>query len=173
MKKVTILLVLVAMLAAAFTTGTTKLVRLTIFNDTGDTVYMKLEGTEGDAYYYLTVADGDETTFTVETDLYKRTTWACGYKTTGKLTATSNVFLKFVECDRMPTRTVWLDLNLDGVVDDGELFKANNYGEPTMEKVQYFKWTHGGYYWGSCAGWVDTTTMRSPKKGLCLFRYRY
>ena len=178
MKKVTILLVLVALLASVFGTGAAsanRLIRLDIYNDTGDTVYMKLEATVGDAYYYLTFGDtGDWESYTIETDFYKRTTWACGNKTTGKLSATSNLRLKFIACDRIPTRTVWVDLNGDGVVDAGELFKTYNYGEPTMEKVQYFKWVYGGKYaFGACAGLIVSATFRSPKKGLCYFRYRY
>ena len=176
MKKVTILLVLVALLASVFGTGAAsanKLVRLDVFNDSGDTVYLKLEATVGTAYYYLTIPDGEEMNYTIETDLYKRTTWACGNKNTGKLAATSNIRLRFIACDRIPTRTVWVDLNADGVVDDGELFKVNNYGEPAMEKVQYFKWVRGGTVYGICAGWTISGTYRSPKKGLCYFRYRY
>ena len=188
MKKVTILLVLVAMLASVFGTGAAsanKLIRLDIYNVSGDTVYMKLEATVGDAYYYLTIPDDETMNYTIETDLYKRTTWACGNKTTGRLAATSNLRLKFIECDRLPLRTVWwLDVDGDGLVDGWEvlghhyvagatLVKVFNYGEPTMEKVQYFKWVMGGQVYGSCAGWTFEFTFRSPAKGLCAFRYRY
>jgi hypothetical protein len=71
MKKVTILLVLVAMLASVFGTGAAsvnKLIRLDVINDSGDTVYLKLEATVGEAYYYLTIPDGEVMNYTIETD---------------------------------------------------------------------------------------------------------
>ena len=176
MKKVTILLVLVALLASVFATGASeyKLIRLDVINDSGDTVYIKLEGDLTDAYYYLTIPDGEVMTFTIETDLYKRTTWACGgVKNTGKLEATSNIRLKFTECNVIPLRTVWWD-DGDGILEDGELYRVPNYGEPTMEKVVYFKYVTGLTFYGNCGGWlVWKATFRSPKKGLCYWRYRY
>ena len=178
MKKVTFLLVLVALVASVVGTGaadTFRLIRLDIINDSGDTVYMKLEGDLTEAYYYLTVPDGEAMTFTIETDLYERTTWACGgVKNTGKLEATSNIRLKFTECFVQPMRRVWIDDNGDGIVDAGELWKVPNYGEPTMEKVVYYETVYGLTFYGNCGGWlVWKAKIRSPKKGLCYWRYRY
>ena len=139
MKKLTFWLVLVALVASVIGTGAAdvfKLVRLDIINKSGDTVYIKLEGELTDAYYYLTIPDGEAMSFTVETDLYKRTTWACGgTKNTGRLEMTSQVRLVFTECDVIPWRTVWWDDNGNGIIDAGELYRKPNYGEPTQEKV--------------------------------------
>lgn len=52
-------------------------VRLTVRNNTNDTVYIKLEAKK--AFYYLTVKDSYET-YTVKPALYKATFWGCGTK---------------------------------------------------------------------------------------------
>ncbi|MFZ5808035.1 MAG: hypothetical protein ACOY16_02025 [Chloroflexota bacterium] len=52
-------------------------VRLTVRNNTNDTVYIKLEAKK--AFYYLTVKDSYET-YTVKPALYKATFWGCGSK---------------------------------------------------------------------------------------------
>jgi len=150
-----------------------KMVRLEVINVSGDVVYLKLQATVGDAFYYLTIPDGKTQVFTLETDLYKRTTWACGYTNSGKLNLTSNTRLKFIECDRMPTKMVSDPKNMAGCVYIPELskWKCPNYGEPTMEKVQYFKYRYG--LMDGCAGWVLSGTFKSPAPWLCAFRYRY
>lgn len=52
-------------------------VRLTVRNNTNDTVYIKLEAKN--AFYYLTVKD-DYETYTIKPTLYKATFWGCGEK---------------------------------------------------------------------------------------------
>lgn len=151
MKKV-ILLVLVAMLASSLMAVTAaKLVRLEVINASGDVVNMKLEGMLNGGFYYLTIADGDDAVFTVVTDVYKRTTWACGYKSTGKLVATSQLRLKFTTCDVAPP----------------------NNGEPTMEKVSYFPYSAGVAGTAGCGSWaVWSGSFKAPTPG-CYWRYRY
>ena len=79
MKKLNVLLI-VAMLAAALLAANPpgKLVRLEVINGSGDTVYMRLQGRNTGAFYYLTIPAGWDKTFTVLVDSYRRTTWACG-----------------------------------------------------------------------------------------------
>ena len=104
MKKLNILLI-ISILAGALVAANPpgKLVRLEIINNTDFPVYIKLEGNNTNAFYYLTVADGDDTTFTVLTDSYKRTTWACdGIKSSGKLIMVGNVRLNFTPCGHLP-----------------------------------------------------------------------
>ena len=110
MKKLNLLIV-VALLASALlmAAAPAKLVRLTVINQTGAPIYMKLEGQETGAFYYLTIpADADKDnggmTFTVLTDTYARTTWACDYTVSGKLLMTSNIKLNFVPCDMKPMK---------------------------------------------------------------------
>ena len=147
MKKLNVLLI-VALLSAALLAANPagKLVRLEVINASGDTIYLKLEGKHTGAFYYLTIADGDDTTFTVLVDDYKRTTWACnGIKSSGGLVMSGNVKLKFVQCGTFPLRTVWHDIDLDGIVDDtdnwwnDEYWRAPNFGEATQEKVVYWE----------------------------------
>lgn len=173
MRKIIFLLLALTLIASA---SGAKLVRLDIINDTGDTVYMKLEGTESDAFHYLTILDGENKSFTIETDLYKRTTWACGYETTGRLAATSNIRLKFTVCDQVPTKRVTKATHefLCKYNSDTGIYQCPNYGEPTMEKVVYFKSAYGlPVLSGGCAGAVIVVNYSSPAKGLCYFRYRY
>jgi hypothetical protein len=155
MKKLSVLLI-VAMLAAALLAANPpgKLVRLEIINNSGDTVYMKLEGRGTGAFYYLTIPKATDKFFTVLVDSYKRTTWACGGITSkGSLVMTGNVKLNFVLCGKFPVRTVWNDFNGDGIPDwnpdifNSEIRWAPNFGEPTQEKVVYFMaYTNNG--WG-------------------------
>jgi hypothetical protein len=169
MKKVS-LLVLLAILASTLLMAAipTTIVRLTIINKSGFDVYMKLEGSAvTGAFYYLTVPSGTRSTptvkvFTIMSDLYKRTTWQCnGVKSTGTLLVTGMLRLDFTPCgekvcawDKLwkplwynpctglpypdPLGNLWLDVG------------HRKAGEPTMEKVTYFKWVQvGGPEWSS------------------------
>ena len=193
MKKLNVLLI-VAMLAAALLAANPpgKLVRLEVINASGDTVYMRLNGRNTGAFYYLTVPDGWDKTFTVLVDSYKRTTWACGgIVSSGSLYMTGNIKLKFVQCGTFPLRTVWIDIDGDGIKDIVG-FQAPNFGEPTQEKVVYWKgytnwfWAKVGVVhveyapgvWNSFSLWLKFKTAfaswRTTKfpRGLYM-RYRY
>ncbi|MEW5867973.1 MAG: hypothetical protein AB1894_01760 [Chloroflexota bacterium] len=144
MKKLNLLIavaMLAALLLAAVPSG--KLVRLQVINKTDQPVYLKLEGKNTDAFYYLTIAADDDVTFTVVSDVYKRTTWTCdGVKSSGELTMTGNVRLVFTPCGKIPLRKVWRYYYWDDGVDWGEFmvqYMMPNFGEPTQEKVFYFK----------------------------------
>ncbi|MEW5872889.1 MAG: hypothetical protein AB1894_26760 [Chloroflexota bacterium] len=149
MKKLNLLIaiaMLAALLLAAVPSG--KLVRLQVINKTDQPVYLKLEGKKTDAFYYLTIAADDDVTFTVVSDVYKRTTWTCdGVKSSGELEMTGNVRLVFTPCGKIPLRKVWRwyewwDYTVNPAGDYYE-WKAEymmpNFGEPTQEKVFYFK----------------------------------
>ncbi|MEW5871521.1 MAG: hypothetical protein AB1894_19765 [Chloroflexota bacterium] len=149
MKKLNLLIaiaMLAAMLLAAVPSG--KLVRLQVINKTDQPVYLKLEGKKTDAFYYLTIAADDDVTFTVVSDVYKRTTWTCdGVKSSGELAMTGNVRLVFTPCGKIPLRKVWRwyewwDYSVNPNGDYYEAFAQYmmpNFGEPTQEKVFYFK----------------------------------
>ena len=149
MKKLYLLLI-VAMLATSLVAANPagKLVRLEIINNSGDVIYMKLEGKYTGAFYYLTVQDEDDVTFTVLTDEYKRTTWACnGVKSTGKLVMNSNARLNFTSCNAgVPLRTVF-STNVAGT--EFAFLRYPNFGEPTMEKVFYMK-AYTNYKFSNC-----------------------
>ncbi len=151
MKKLNLLIVvamMAALLLAANPAG--KLVRLEVINKTDFPVYIKLEGRHTDAFYYLTIPDDDEMTFTVLSDDYKRTTWACdGIKSSGDLVMTGNVRLVFTPCGQMPLRWVlrwyrWWDDDpmsptFGQLLEWTTAYRMPNFGEPTMEKVWYWK----------------------------------
>jgi hypothetical protein len=154
MKKLN-LLQIVSMLAVALLAANPpgKLVRLEIINASGESVYMKLEGHDTGAFYYLTIPNSTTRVFTVLVDSYSRTTWACnGITTHGSLVMTGNTKLKFVLCGSFPLRTVWHDLDYDGQIDDthswvdDEYWRAPNFGEATQEKVVYWQ-GFMNYYW--------------------------
>jgi hypothetical protein len=186
MKKLNLLIV-VALLASALLMAATpaKLVRLEVINQTDAPVYIKLTGELTDAFYYLTIPAEETMTFTVLTDNYKRETWACDYKSSGRLVMTGNVRLNFVPCNTMPLRRVWaqdcdqygencVPLYVEGK--NGVLVpwivKVVNKGEPTMEKVSYFKYYTGTFWTWDCGLWlVAQKTFKTPTG--CFFRYRY
>jgi hypothetical protein len=187
MKKLSMLIlvaILVSTLLAAAPTG--KLFRLNVINDSGDTVYIQLEGQVNEMFYYLTIPDGEDMTFTLVPDFYTRTTWACGgTKSTGDLIMTNNVKLRFVECGTAPKR--WTLTCLAGEVNAGNywcfdgvtywpklLVQKPNYGEPTMEKVVYWKYVKQtvDFAYGYCASYaLSTKTVKYPVG--CQFRYQY
>lgn len=174
MKKVSLLILLVIVLSTTLMAAVpTKMVRLTIINKSEYDVYMKLEGSAvTEAFYYLTIPSGtrDEPTvkvFTVMSDLYSRTTWACdGFRTSGQLLMMSNTRLVFTPC--------------------GQFLNAYaKQGEPTMEKVVAFRYLFGprlpvwadaylytGYFnWGCYTWYWRSRTYRRPSG--CWFRYQY
>ncbi len=175
MKKLYVLLI-VAILATTLVAANPpgKLVRLEINNKSGNVVYMKLEGKYTHAFYYLTVQKDDDKTFTVITDQYARTTWACGgVKNTGKLIMSSQVRLTFTSCTGgVPTRVVGFDA-------DGHPIRVPDFGVPTNEKVFYMV-AFTNYFWEKVpgVGWVlvknapfKQRTYKVPQGQY--FRYRY
>lgn len=185
MKKLNLLIV-VALLASALLMAATpaKLVRLEVINQTGAPIYIKLEGQLTEAFYYLTIPADETMTFTVLTDSYKRTTWACDYQTSGRLVMTGNIRLNFVPCNVMPMK--WVPLQICDqygvcvpVYEPGKneelvpvVVRVVNKGEPTMEKVSYFKYYTGAYWTYNCGLWAITSVTFKTPTG-CFFRYRY
>jgi len=174
MKKLNLLLIVALLASALLAASPAKLVRLDVNNKSGDTVYLKLEGALTDSFYYLTIPDGGWKSFTILSDYYNRTTWACGgVKSTGKLIVTGNIRLTFVACNTIPMDWKWIDLNGDGVMDIfTELFRHVNQGEPTMEKVVYFTYYTGAYWTFNCGFWAVFQVKVKIPTG-CYFRYRY
>ena len=174
MKKLNLLLIVALLASALLAASPAKLVRLDVNNKSGDTVYLKLEGALTDSFYYLTIPDGGWKSFTILSDYYNRTTWACGgVKSTGKLIVTGNIRLTFVACNTIPMAWKWIDLNGDGVMDIfTELFRHVNQGEPTMEKVVYFTYYTGAYWTFNCGFWAIFQVKVKIPTG-CYFRYRY
>src|SRR5512139_2570022 len=157
MKKLNMLLVVAILVTALIAQAIpAKLIRLEVYNWTGENVYIRLEGITTGAFYYLTVPPTTRASwyqpkvYTIMTDYYRRTTWACGgVETSGQLRIVKNFRLNFTACNTLPLRNVWYDLfrvywnpNLqqyvlrqNGIQEVDEIFKAPNFGEPTMEKV--------------------------------------
>ena len=202
MKKV-MLLVLTVMLISSFLMASgpsLKVVRLVVINKSGNEVMIKLEGSElGNQFYYLTVAAGTKTwpevqVFTILEDIYKRSTWygegkyaqCVGTSSSGQLVADRNIRLTFTPCFTVPLRTI-------GFNADGTPIKVTNNGEPSMEKVVYYKYLRldadpefdwegdwfqrSNIYWKRGCGanwwlWMEST-QRVPTRGLCQWRYLY
>jgi len=183
------LLIVIAMLASTLlaVANPGKLLRLEVINQTGDNVYIKLEGYWSGQFYYLTVPPASFTKpvsyFTLVADRYKRTTWACGYQESGILNMYSQVRLNFVPCNVVPTR--WVYGSITGFVEHP------NFGEPTMEKIWYYQgfsrtywvkagffWSETGYLWVKFKGAVMPRTYSSASGPLGWwqlfnFRWRY
>ncbi len=194
MKKLNLIIILALLVSALLMAATpVKLVRLNIINNSGGTVYMKLTGELTEAFYYLTVPDGEDMTFTILTDNYARETWGCdGLKSSGKLVVTGNIKLNFTDCTVVPMK--WAPVRVwDGckwvvptapVVDpcdpEGALIdvpvlgyvRVINKGEPTQEKVWHNFWYSGAFWDFDCGVWAISKTTKKVPYG-CFFRYRY
>ncbi len=200
MKKVSLLILLVIVLSSVLMAATpTKMMRLTIINKSGEDLYIQLEGSElTGAFYYLTIPAGDRDAptvkiFTVMSDGYKRTTWQCnGVKSSGSLVMNANVRLTFLPCGTMACVGAkvydgvpfWNGCGAPPTIVDGVLIFHRKQGEPTMEKVSYFKyldygtprWYNVGAYTGywnfGCFTWY--WRMRTYKIPVgCSYRYQY
>ena len=203
MKKV-LLLVLAVMLMASFLMASgppLKLKTLTVINKSGNDVMLKLTGSDvGKQFYYLTNPAGTKewptvTTWTVLEDIYDRVTYygegdnaeCVGVSSSGKLIVDKNIRLTFTPCYSSPHRVVryW-----DADAGSWIFVEEPNYGEPTMEKVVYFKYLKVDQdsiwdldaddverYSVGCGAWTwyywRVVTNRYPNKDLCWWRYKY
>jgi hypothetical protein len=153
-----------------------KLVRLQVINKTDQPVYLKLEGKKTDAFYYLTIAADDDVTFTVVSDVYKRTTWTCdGVKSSGELAMTGNVRLVFTPCGKIPLRKVWryyewFDVATATWYDLTVQYMMPNFGEPTQEKVFYFK-EYSFTRWTKLVDPIVAAGIACAEAGTCLFEW--
>jgi hypothetical protein len=143
MKKLSLLftlLVLVAIVAMAAAPAYATLARLTVTNNTGETVYIKLtynfkkdanhdETPQDSRHYYFTIKDGKTMVYTVDRHDYSAQVWACGKTKTAKIDILTNLFLNFPSCTY-----------------------AANAGEPSMEKIHLkdtpaqYDWVNDQYY---------------------------
>ena len=89
----------------------TELARFEVLNKTDQPVSISL--TNGNTFYYLTVAAETTKIFTVERLVYDQTVWSCGLSDSGTLDLKTYMKLTFTRCDR----------------------EAPNKGERGMEKV--------------------------------------
>jgi len=194
MKKVS-MLVLLAIVASTLLMAAipTTVVRLTMINKSGADVYMKLEGSAlTEQFYYLTVPSGDRDVptvkvFTVMSDLYKRTTWQGGVKSSGTLLVDGNIRLTFTPCGEKAcgwtkvTRQYWGCMK-----EPVSVATAHRYaGEPRMEKVTYFKYLavvpktswelaylYTGWWNFGCGTWAYRIRSYYLPFG-CAWRYQY
>jgi len=102
MKK-TILIAIVVLVASAMllaaAPGFEKLAKLTVWNRTGETIYILLTTPKDDGalHYYLTVKPGVQV-FTVERKVYNVTYWSCGAKMSGIADVLTQLSLTFTDC---------------------------------------------------------------------------
>jgi len=194
MKKVSLLILLVIVLSTVLMAAVpTKMMRLTLINKSGYDVYMKLTGSSAtDAFYYLTVPSGDRDNptvkvFTVMSDAYDRETWQCdGVKSSGILIMDSNVRLVFMPCGEFACAWSTIHLEYWGCKETPTLVETTHRrsGEPTMEKIRYFRYLqtgsptwasadlYNGFWNFGCATWYwRIRTYRTPLG--CLYRYQY
>ena len=72
------------------------LARLEIINKTDQPVSVSLSA--GNTFYYLTVPSFTTALFTVEREIYDRTTWACGKVDSGTVDIQTQLRLTFTNC---------------------------------------------------------------------------
>ena len=106
---------------------------LTVWNLTGDNVYIRLKYC-GEQKYFLT-ATGDScaqpTTFDIARKKYSTEVTACGVTATGSMDLRTNLKLTFTDCDSM--RQFWT---------------PKYWGEPGMEKPNFYQhWDTAKYVW--------------------------
>ena len=116
MSKKMLVAVLFALLAILFLTTAVALaqedlIRIEVINKSEESASISLIGET--AYYFLTVPAGETKWFTVERDVYQRTTFACGESNSGTVDLTTHKRLIFTRC----------------------YGDAPNWGEPGMEKI--------------------------------------
>ena len=118
MRKILLIISLLAVLAIAASSSYTKLYRLTIINKSGMDLAISLLGEDDNNQYYLRVPSGDrrsptETTFTIVPDTYSIKPYylepwdpvygyTCSDPGAKTLVAERNMRLTFTECDYTP-----------------------------------------------------------------------
>jgi hypothetical protein len=141
MKKTILLVLLVIMVSVALVAaapGFEKLARLTIWNRTGSTIYIKLTTPKenGNLHYYLTIKTGLHV-YTVQRELYDITFWSCGNTTTGVVDIFTQLSLTFTNCAYIHDTGIvnhWRYQN--ALVSNANVgWQEHNMGEPSMEKV--------------------------------------
>jgi hypothetical protein len=114
-KKMLVALLFVLMASLLLTTAVAMarevLIRVEVINRSEESVSISLIGET--AYYFLAVPAGETRWFTVERDVYQRTTFACGDSNSGSVDLTTHKRLIFTRC----------------------YGDAPNWGEPGMEKI--------------------------------------
>ncbi len=118
----TLVFVLVAsLILVSVVSAKSKLVKLEVVNKTDQSVFLSLTGTN---FYYLAVAPGKTKTFTVEREIYTRTTYSCDKSESGTVDITHQLRLVFTSCYN----------------------DAPNWGAPSLEKV-HINDSPKGVYW--------------------------
>jgi hypothetical protein len=113
-----VLVASVALLAAA--PGYEKLARLSVWNRTGETIFIQLTtGKEdGNLFYYLTVKPGFHV-YTVQRKVYDVKYWSCGESMSGIVDVLTQLSLTFTDCRYLHRWTyrnkVWADSIINGV----------------------------------------------------------
>jgi hypothetical protein len=182
MKKTILLVLLVLMVSVALVAaapGFEKLARLSIWNRTGSTIYIKLTTPKdnGNLHYYLTIKSGWHM-YTVQRELYDITYWSCGASTTGVVDIFTQLSLTFTNCAYLhdtgtyryayQNANIWQYSYTDAlgvkhytlnVTPQGNR-QYHNMGEPSMEKVHsnlsYWNWD-----WEKVKGCVDPTAVQT------------
>jgi hypothetical protein len=126
MKKTRIIILVIALVAALIivtaVSAASKLTRLTIINRTDQNVALSLVGSSGT--FYLPVAPGTTRVFTLDREVYKHTTFACGKSETGTVDMSTQLRLVFPSC----------------------YGNVSNNGAPTLEKVKLNGGSRGEAY---------------------------
>jgi hypothetical protein len=118
MKKLTLILLVVAVLAVALTAAGWP-ARLKVINKSEDAVYIRLD----DVYPQLTTEAYTTKTFTVTKAVYSAEVTACGITASGVMDLRTNLKLNFNPC--------WNIL--------AQPYRAQFLGEPTMEKPNWLR----------------------------------
>ncbi|MFM8323172.1 MAG: hypothetical protein ACKOC5_19855, partial [Chloroflexota bacterium] len=126
--------------------------------------------------------------FTVLSDIYQRTTWQCdGVKSSGTLAMLGNMRLTFTPCFERNYKVNWTGTwywQKMGWLALDEVLLKRVAGEPTQEKVTYFRYlsvgtpewwfsqNYTGYWsWGCVTYYWRSRTWRTPVG--CDWFYQY
>jgi len=114
-KKMLMAVLFVLLMSLLLTTGVAMaredLIRVEVINKSEESASISLIGET--AFYFLTIPAGETKWFTVERDVYQRTTFACGGSNSGTVDLMTHKRLIFTRC----------------------YGDAPNWGEPGMEKI--------------------------------------
>lgn len=115
------IILVASLIIVSVVSAKTKLATLEVINRTDQSVFLSLTGTK---QYYLAVAPDTTKTFTLEREVYDRTTFSCGKSDSGTVDITHQLRLVFTSC----------------------YGDAPNWGAPSLEKV-HIKDSPKGIYW--------------------------
>lgn len=133
-----------------------KLVRLEVYNWIDENVYLRLEGLITGQFYYLTIPPTTRVNwykpkvYTIMSDIYRRTVWACGVEMSGQLRLTKNHKMSFFDCSTPKETEVDGELIIVNYTQfpvgiglaEREIYQLYGFSVPAGSKEQPFIYKH-------------------------------